>query len=392
MDYLVFERELGSRLQFVPGLPILVLVGARRTGKTTLIRNWYARAEGHKAWLDGDNPADLLAWERFLGGQDPASWLGSLLGLDAKGCGILVLDEAQGFSQVSRLVKVLVDALPGLRVVMSGSSALKLKDFSAESMAGRKQLLELYPLSLKERLSPLTPSLRASSAPGMLQEMLVWGGFPGAMALPPDWSRVSYLTEVLDSTLYRDLLSETRSRDVAVLKRLLVYLARSVGSKLNTANLSASLELNRATVSRYLHLLSEASVLLLLPGITGQGILPKAQPKPYFLDNGLLSMLLADDRSFLMRRPEEQGLLLENFFVAELHKSYHYQGDHLTQLGYLWDKRAEIDLVAYSRGAIQAAWEVKLSQTQGGSRHSRELLGSAPFRLVNLQNMPEFLL
>ena len=392
MDSYSFRRDLESRLRFISGLPVLVLIGARRTGKTTLLRIWYSRIEERKAWLDGDNPAHLLAWERLLAGQDPESWLASLLGTDAYGNGYLVLDEAQGFAAVSQLVKVLVDALPGLRVAMSGSSALKLKDFTSESMAGRKQLLELYPLTLKERLTPVPPALKASSAPGVLQEMLVWGGFPGVLALPEGWQRVGYLTEVLDSTLYRDLLHETRSRDVTSLKRLLVYLARSIGGKLNTSNLAATLELSRVTTHRYLNLLVEASVLLLLPGVDARGIVPKAQPKPYFTDNGLLSMLMADDRPFLARRTEDQGNLLENFVVGEFHKRLHYGEDRLTQLGYLWDKRGELDLVAHRQGAIQAAWEVKLSETQGGSKATRDAIKDIPLTVLNLNGAARLLL
>jgi len=380
-----YARALRGRLTFIDGLPILVVVGARRTGKTTLLRSWYATLEGPKAWLDGDNPAHLLLWERLKGGQEGGSWLHSLLGVDPSvSSGHLFLDEAQGLPEVSRLVKVLSDAHPRLRVVLSGSSALKLKDFTAESMAGRKQLLELYPLTLREYLSSVPLIQRASSAVGLLKEMLVWGGFPGVLSLPVGWQRTGYLTEVLDSTLYRDLLSETRARDVGTLKRLLVYLARSVGGKLNTSNLAATLEVSRITTTRYLDLLCEASVITLLPGIDLRGIVPKAQAKVYFLDNGLLSMLMADDRPFELRRTEDQGALLENWVVAELLKTHHYSQESLVQLGYLWDKRGEIDLVALRGGAIESAWEVKLSETQGGSRATRDALGDTPLQIVNL--------
>ncbi len=391
MDVFRIKRELAKRLQFIPGLPILVLTGARRTGKTTLLRNYFDELEEKKFWLDGDNPAHTAIWDRFLTGQDPESWIGSLLGLEAGTKGYLFLDEAQHFESVSLLVKVLVDALPNLRVFMSGSSALKLKHFTAESMAGRKQLLELFPLTLKERISLVAEPMRPTSVSGILQEMLIWGGFPGVLALPEGWQRVSYLTEVLDSTLYRDLLSETRSKDVACLKRLLVYLARSVGGKLNSSNLSSSLDLNRTTVNRYLNLLVEASVILLLPGIDSRGIVPKTQPKPYFVDNGLLAMLMADDRPFVMRRKEDQGALLKNFIVSEFHKRYRYAGDTLTQMGYFWDKRGEIDLVAQRDGSIQAAWEVKLTSSQGGCQSTRDALGDIPLMVLNLSNAGQVL-
>jgi uncharacterized protein len=391
-----FKREIEPRLQFITGLPVLIVVGARRVGKTTLLKSWYARLDNTpRAWLDGDNPAHLLIWERFRTGQDAGSWLGTLTGSSPQNEIMLFLDEAQMFPDSSRLVKSLVDTLPALRVVMSGSSALKLKDLSSESLAGRKQLLELYPLNLRERmqdprLTVRSDYVRAFSATGILGDMLVWGGFPALTNLKESWEKTSYLVDVVDSVLYRDLLNEVRQKDIGLFKRMLVALARAIGSRVNTSNLGKSLELSRPTITRYLDLLQEASVIALLPGIDRQGIVPKAQPKVYFLDNGILSMLLADDRFFEVRKPEDQAMLLENFVVSELIKRYSYAGDKLTELGYLWHLKGEIDIVAFRNGGIQHAWEVKLSESQGGSRITREALNGAPLDVVNLGNAADF--
>jgi uncharacterized protein len=398
MDFLHFKRDIEPRLKFILGLPVLVLVGARRVGKTTLLRTWYSKLEQTpRAWLDGDNPAHLMIWERLRTGQDAESWLVTLTGSSPQNEIVLFLDEAQMFPDSSRLVKSMVDGIPALRVVMSGSSALKLKDLSSESLAGRKQLLELYPLNLRERLQDprltvRTDHVRAFSATGTLGDMLVWGGFPALTNLKDSQDKTSYLVEVVDSVLYRDLMGEVRQKDIALFKRLLVALARAIGSKVNTSKLGTALELSRPTITRYLDLLQEASMIALLPGIDGQGIVPKAQAKVYFLDNGILSMLLADDRVLEVRKPEDQAMLLENFVVGELIKRYAYSGDKLTQLGYLWHPKGEIDIVAFRNGGIQHAWEVKLTDSQGGSRITREALGGAPLDVVNLRNISEFLM
>ena len=83
-------------------------------------------------------------------------------------------------------------------------------------------------------------------------------------------------------------------------------------------------------------------------------------------------------------------MLLENFVVAELIKRYSYAGDKLTELGYLWHLKGEIDIVAFRNGSIQHAWEVKLSESQGGSRITREALNGAPLDVVNLGNAADF--
>ncbi len=384
MEQYWFKRDLEERLRFIRGLPVLVIVGARRVGKTSLLRRYYSLLTNPKAWLDGDNPAHAQLWERFRQGQDGKGWLTSLLGNFNQEEVYLFLDEAQMFPDSSLLVKSLVDALPNLRVVMSGSSALKLRALNSESLAGRKQLLELYTLSLSERLNDSRlPSLgKELSVPAILQDMLVWGGFPGVTQLSETWQRTSYLTDVLDSLIYRDLLSEVRGKDVSLLKRLLIALARSIGGRVNTTKLAGSLELSRATVVRYLDLFQEANILKALPGIDKRGVVPKAQPKLYFLDNGFLSLLLADERLFEVRKPEDQAALLENFVVSELVKHYAYKGD-ITQLGYLWLEHSEVDIVAYKDGAIQRAWEVKLSKEQGGSSEARDAL-SVPVTVVNM--------
>jgi hypothetical protein len=91
-----------------------------------------------------------------------------------------------------------------------------------------------------------------------------------------------------------------------------------------------------------------------------------------------------------VRKPEDQGLLLENFFVSEMVKHLAYKGDSLTQLGYLWHDKGEIDLVEYRNG-IQHAWEVKLGRKQGGSVETRNALKGASFTLVNLENIVDVL-
>ena len=381
----IYLRNLRSRLQFIPGLPILIVIGARRVGKTTLLREWFSELEQPKAWLDGDNPAHFQLWQRLASGQTANEWLTNLTG-EATGERYLFIDEAQMLPDSSILIKHLSDSIPEARVVMSGSSALKLKDLSAESMAGRKQMLELYPLNLGERLSLTEPSQLEFNAPSVLREMLVWGGFPGVLKLPEGWQRQTYLADVIDSVLYRDLLGLVRSKDTNVFRMLLVMLARSVGTRLNASTLSKSLELSRITINRYLELLVEASVIRLLPGITASGIVPKVQPKVFFVDNGILSLLLADDRVLEVRKPEDQGLLVENFFVSEMVKNLAYKGDSLTQLGYLWHEKGEIDLVEYRNGIVRA-WEVKLNKKQGGTRETRNALGDASFTLVNLENI-----
>jgi predicted AAA+ superfamily ATPase len=84
-------------------------------------------------------------------------------------------------------------------------------------------------------------------------------------------------------------------------------------------------------------------------------------------------------------------MLLENFVVAELIKRYAYAGDTLTELGYLWHPKGEIDIVAFRNGGIQKVWEVKLSDHSGGSRITREVLGQAPLEIVNLATIAGFL-
>lgn len=403
MDDSLLERTLRGRLQFIPGLPILVVVGPRRVGKTTLLRGWYnTLGAAPKAWLDGDSPAHLQVWERLRAGQDGRTWVYGLTGGGAGTERFLFLDEAQALPDASRLVKYLADHIPELRIAVSGSSALKLKGLSSESMAGRKQLLELYPLSLAERIgypNPADARLRRMSpedlrleGQGLLLESLVWGGYPGALTLGEAWQRQAYLADVVDSVLYRDLLGEVRDKDVTAFKLMLARLARAVSARVNVSSLAQELGLNRQTVSRYLGLLEQAGLLVLLPGIAASGIVAKAQPKVYFTDNGLLSMLMADDRPFEVRKPEDRGALLENLLVAELVKRYQYAGDQLTRLGYLWHPKGELDVVAYRNGGIQRAWEVKLTVTRpGGVREIRDELGDARLSLLNLDNAVELL-
>jgi uncharacterized protein len=370
---IMYQRVLLSSLEFLAKRPVIVLTGARRVGKTTLLREWVKERKEQVYWLNGDNPAEAVRWQRLLSGQTPEDWLRLLLGdlPSSQKPYLLVIDEAQLLEDVSKIIKYLTDQLGGLRVVLSGSAALRLKDLAAESLAGRKVQTELYPLSFGERVSTITVPEDATEQKRLLQpfllEQLVWGGYPELPGLTNDQERSRALREIVDAVLYRDLYNFLRDRDAKVLSRLLVELARMAGGKLNLSKLSATMELSRPTLTRYLTLLQESGIVYLLPGVKRTGIIAKAQPKVYLLDNGLLSMLLNDERLFELHTPEDQGKLLENFLVTELLKQQSYtQSPKL--LGYLWSAAGEIDVVLQKDGAIKEAWEVKRSAQKANAK------------------------
>ncbi|MCK6531069.1 ATP-binding protein [Myxococcota bacterium] len=387
----MFIRHLEAVFGFLPGRPVLVLTGARRVGKTTFLKRWSSlRPEGVR-WVDGDDPAERVRWQRLLAGQGPEEWLEVLLGRSptSERPALLVIDEAQALRDVSVVVKHLTDRVPGLRVVLSGSSALVLKALAAESLAGRKLLWEMHPLSFTERIDPtrvtgVEEEDRQRLTPHLL-EMLAWGGFPELPSLPSDEQRARALREVVDSVLRRDLVDFLRDRDAGVLESILVDIARGVGGRLNTSNLASRAGISRPTVVRYLNLLVEAGLVFLLPGMKASGVVPKAQPKAYLMDSGILSVLLHDSRPFELRRPEDQGALLENFLLTELVKLQGIRGD-LGQLGYLWDEGAEVDFVVQRDGALVEAIEVKRGHGRTVRRRGREALAGLVPRVFRLEN------
>jgi predicted AAA+ superfamily ATPase len=314
--------------------PVVVLLGARQVGKTTLAQAAFAE---HR-YFDLEDPRTA---ERFR--QDPR------FELDSIGPRGVVLDEAQAVPAVFAALRGAVDARRASRgrFVVLGSAQPALVRGVSESLAGRAAVLELDPLTAQE----------ARQGPDAISWREIWlkGGFPDALRGDSRIWWESYLRLVLE----RDLPQYGVRADPLFMRRLLTMLAHQHGGLLNASALGSSLGVSHHTLLRHLDVLEAIYLLRRLPPyFRNVGKRLTKAPKVYLRDSGLLHHLLNISTIEELENHPSRGASWEGFVIEDVLRRERLS--HGTTQGYFWRTAigAEIDLVL-DRGAERIAIEIK---------------------------------
>jgi predicted AAA+ superfamily ATPase len=297
--------------------PVVLLQGARQTGKTTLARAWADRAGAMFLTLD-----DPVVYSAAV--TDPA-------GLVAGQAGPLVVDEVQRVPELLRAIKLAVDRdrRPG-RFLLTGSASVLAVPKVSESLAGRMELLTLWPLSERElggtkgptlvdRLFGDGPALKSRRADPELKRRVLRGGYPEVPSLGERTRE--WFTSYLATVLQRDVRDLARIEDLAALPRLFRVLASRTAGLLSYAGLSRDVGLPQTTLKRYFALLETTFLAQTLPAWhTNLGRRLVKAPKILLTDTGLAAGVLGLDESRLAHEPELWGSLVETFVGMELMK------------------------------------------------------------------------
>jgi predicted AAA+ superfamily ATPase len=351
--------------------PVVLLGGARQTGKTTLVREpETGLPASHYVTLD-----DLAVLGAAA--SDP---VGFLSGLSAAGEPV-ILDEVQRAPQLFPVLKASVDRdrRPG-RFLLTGSANVLLLPKLSESLAGRMEILTLWPLaqaeiegvsrSVVDRLFvPSSPLLEFAGLPSASREevvaRIVRGGYPEPMARSasrrPQWFE-SYLATILQ----RDVRDLANIEGLTQMPRLLAILAARTASLLNTSDISRTANLPYSTLSRYLALLETTYLVHVIPAWSGNLTTRLLKsPKVMLNDTGLAAHLLGLSEERLLQAPQQLGSLLENFVAMELLKDIGWSETRPMLYHWRTSNRAEVDLVLERRDGSLVGIEVKASSTVG---------------------------
>ncbi|MDR1281603.1 MAG: ATP-binding protein [Opitutaceae bacterium] len=321
---------------------VLLVLGARQVGKTTLIKNLADASNRKTLFLNCDEPEIL---ERLQHAN--SARLQALVG-DAE---FVVIDEAQRVRDIGLTVKRLVDNMPRRQFVVSGSSALELSNSVNEPLTGRKYEFRLFPFSTAELASHTTPLAESL----LLHHRLVHGFYPDVVNNPGEEREI--LTNLTTSYLYKDIFAFQDMRKPELLRRLLVALAAQIGQQVSFDELSRLLGVNSMTIRRYVDLLEKAFVIFHLPSFSRnvRNELKKSI-KIYFYDNGIRNALLSNFNPPELRG--DIGALWENFLVSERLK----RNNNLLipASSYFWrtTQQQEVDYIEESDGRL-AAFEFK---------------------------------
>jgi uncharacterized protein len=317
----MYQRNIAQHVQTaMRDTPVILLNGARQTGKSTLAKEVAGTLGGDYVTLDD---ATVLAGAI----ADPAGFL-RVLG------GMTVIDEIQKAPGLFPAIKkqVDIDRRPA-RYLLTGSANVLLLPRVSESLAGRMEIVTLWPLSqgeLRNRSERFIDHLFAPELPRMARFMprdhdvislLATGGYPEAVARTDETRRHDWFNSYLTAILQRDVRDLANIEGLTDLPRLLALLAARSSGLLNTSELSRSSTIAQTTLKRYLSLLQ--ITFLMEPLLAWSANLSKRlikAPKVHLIDTGLATHLTGHAPQRLTNDPTLLGNLLESLVVMELRK------------------------------------------------------------------------
>lgn len=361
----ILERHITpALLAAVADTPIVLLIGARQTGKSTLVQELAASV--HPAqYLTFDDVGVLAAAH-----ADPAGFLAGLNGP-------VVLDEVQRVPELFIALKASVDRdrRPG-RFLLTGSANVLLLPHLAELLVGRMEVLTLWPLSQGEidggtkNFIDATFSQAVFTFPGpaeswtQLMERIVRGGYPEVLSRVTDARRKAWFRSYVTTLLQRDVRDLANIEGLTALPRLLSLLASRAASLLNNSELSRSSTIPLTTLKRYLALFETSFLIQLLPAWSGNlGKRLVKAPKLMLSDTGLLAHLLGVDRQVLETDRALAGSLLENFVAMELYKQATWSEVQPQLFHFRTQTGQEVDIVLEDASSRIVGIEVKASAT-----------------------------
>ncbi len=376
MNYIEQEylKSIGRFLR--PG-KVLVLYGTRRVGKTTLIRKFLEDFGEEYLFVSGD---DINIQEQLssLSLEKLTAFIGNKR--------LLAIDEAQNISKIGQNLKILVDAIPNLKIIATGSSSFELAKDVGEPLTGRKFTLKLYPLSQLEIMKTENTSQTVAN----LELRLIYGSYPEVITENDNFFREKYLEDLVESYLFKDILTLEGIRNADKLKKLLQLIAFQVGKEVSYHELGNQLSLNKITVEKYLDLLEKVFIITHRTGFTRNLRKEISKTKRfYFLDNGIRNALIKNFNSLNIRN--DVGALWENYLISERIKKLAYT--FKSPNSYFWRTydQQEIDLIEEMGGEISAfefKWREKKVKVPGGWYKNYP---EAKFNVIDRMNYLDFI-
>jgi predicted AAA+ superfamily ATPase len=371
---MILPRMYDNLDSFLKPNKVLVVYGSRQTGKTTLLKKFLSENESNfKYKLDS---GDDVNTQIVLGSGDFKKIIDY-----AKGYDLIAIDEAQRIRNIGIGLKILVDQLPGIKIIVTGSSSFELAGQIGEPLTGRKTTLTLFPLSQME-MGRLYNDYDLRSR---LEEYLIYGSYPEALTSETHRDKKKVLEELVGSYLLKDILELEKVKSSKLLLDLLRLLAFQVGSEVSLSELGRQLGIDSKTVARYLDLFEKSFVIFNLRGFSRnrrKEITSKS--KYYFFDNGIRNAIIANFNPLDMR--DDIGKLWENFLVVERLKKQTYDGIYANNYFWrTWDQK-EIDWVEERDGRLfgfEFKWKSKFRKA---SSAWTDTYPDATLEIINPEN------
>ena len=356
----LITRFLRPRLlEALDDTPVVLVHGPRQCGKTTLAQT----IEGY-TYITFDDKVQLAAAQ-----ADPVGFVADLPKY-------VTLDEIQRVPELFVTLKAAIDRdrQPG-RFILTGSANVLLAPQLSDSLAGRMELLRLYPLAQSELAGNTPAFLDTLFSAGFkthkyerlgaeLAARIVAGGYPAALARHSSRRRRDWYRAYLETLVQRDVRELSRISALDALSRLLQLAAGQTARLLNVSELAAPFQLSRPTIRDYVTLLERIFLIELLPPWHSNRLSRLVKtPKLHLGDTGLAASLLGVDTAMLLKDRTLFGHLLETFVFQELRRQASWHPDTIGFHHFRDRDGYEVDIVLEREGRDIAGIEIKAAAT-----------------------------
>ena len=376
MKYLVRELSENIIKKLQPN-KVVIVFGARRVGKTVLVKEILDKIEEPVLILNGEdiNVHDKLAVKTV---ENYRQILGSYK--------LLYIDEAQKIPEIGQKLKLMIDEIEGLRIIISGSSSFDISRDAGEPLTGRKYSFNLYAFSERE----YNQTENSISKIDKIRERMIFGNYPELLHLPDRQDKIDYLNEMVSSYLLKDILVYENIKNSQKIFNLLRMIAFQIGGEVSMQELGKQLSISKNTVEKYLDLLSKVYILHKVEGFSRN--LRKEITKNsrwYFLDNGIRNAVIANFNPIESRN--DIGQLWENYMISERIKFQEYK--RLSSNNYFWRtyEQQEIDWVE-ERGGQLHGYEFKWKEAKAKvPTQWKNAYPDSSFKVINMNNFETWL-
>lgn len=347
----MYERKIFPALkEHLNENQVTVITGMRRVGKTTALRYLLDKTpHPNKLYLDLERVEDraIFTQKNFSEIQTDLE----IKGIDFSKPAVIALDEVQLIPEVVSFIKYYHDHFP-VKFITSGSSSYYLRNRFTESLAGRKQIFELYPLDfweflnfkgmeasslLRFRWTPYRRVLYAQFKP-LYEEYIKYGGFPEVVLADTTKKKVRFLQDVLNSYIELDVKLLTDYSVIDDLYRLVSLLAARIGGKMDYSKIGVLLGVNRHKIKEYIHLLEKTYFLhLIRPFSKNIDRAISLQQKVYLADTGLVNQLAQLDSGSIF----ENAIALQLLKIGELN---YFQLKSGPEIDFILDQKTAIEV------------------------------------------------
>lgn len=364
--------------KFLEPNKVLVIFGPRQAGKTTLVTDFLQKTALKYRIETGDNLkiAGLLSSLNF----------DEILNF-AEGFELIVIDEAQRINNIGQALKILVDNIPNIKIIVTGSSSFELAGQVGEPLTGRKRTMNLFPVSQLE----LKKIYNDYDLKKDLDKYLVYGSYPAVVAKKSPAEKIITINEITESYLLKDIVELDKIKNSKVLLDLLRLLAFQVGSEVSLSELGRQLGIDYKTVARYLDLFEKSFVIYNLRGYSRnlrKEITKKS--KYYFFDNGVLNSIINNFNPLETRN--DVGKLWENFIFMERMKKRSYL--NIFGNDYFWRTwdGSEVDLIEEREGKL-FGYEIKWGNAKKikAPKDWINTYSEAEYEVINQDNYLDFI-